>query len=259
MIKIDSRTSELESGVVCYAFDKALVDLKDNNFEVVSLPQMAQLRIQEGKNAKVSKNGNYVREGVIYIPKEGIYLARNSPLLQLELAKEAVQSHRNGREYFIETKIAEEYREKASQEPKAEVFQLKNLEAIPTNRFNEDERTLWLFQSQAEDYGDFLRQAGIKEMPFFFNEEKYINKQEKPYANQLWLRRLDDRSLLFGGVGVLYYVGDVRGVRQVSDNSAQKISEQKSELYTSRQITSALKALKLQGLEDQLLKKLRKR
>lgn len=238
MVNIDSRTSELESGVVYASFDKALTELKAHGLEVVSLPQNAELRIQEGADSYVSQNGNYVREGVIYIPNKGRYLIRNSPLLQLELVQEAVKAHRQEREYSIQKALAKEYEDKSSQDPNSEVFHLTDLRAIPTNNFDKDKRALWIFQDKAEDYGKFLYDADIKEMHLCFNEEGYINSQENPFANQLWLRGLGlcDGSGIDGDYRDLG-LDDVRGVRPISGEAAmQKISRKKSELYTNEQI-----------------------
>lgn len=235
-IKIDSRTSELESGVAYTSFDKALAKLKRNSFEVISLPQNAELRIKEGKNAYVFTNGNYVREAEISIPNKGIYLVRNSPLLQLELSKEAVKAHRQEEEYSIESSLAKEYSDKASDAPEAEVFHLTDLEAIKTNKFDTDKRALWLFQTQSENYGKFLYDSNIKEMPLWFNSEAYINSQKSPFINQLWLHG----SNVEGGYGLigfcrrLDYDSNVRGVRPISGKaSSQKITEENFKIARS--------------------------
>ncbi len=216
-IKIDARTSELESSVVYKSFDKALEQLSKNDFEVISLSQNAELRIKEGKDSYVSQNGNRVREGVIYRPNENnqILLARNSPLLDLKLASRAVSAHRAGSEYHISEELARQYSNKSSQSPDAEVFHLDNLEPIIVEKFDKDPRARWLFQSQTEAYKELLEEAKIKEMNLYFNDKDYINSQKGPYANQLWLHGLDcgGRSVLDGGGWDLGFDDSVRGVR----------------------------------------------
>jgi len=222
-MKIESRTSELESGIIYASFDKSLEELRKNNFEVISLPTNAALRIQEGKDSYIGKSGNYVREAVISIPNKGIYLVRNSPLLQLELAKEAAKANRSGKEYSIEESLAKEYAYKSSQDTNSEVFYLTDLDAISTNKFDKDKRALWLFQNQSENYGRFLYDNSLKEMPLRFNNQNYINKQKVQFVNQLWLYGLDDWSFLYGSLRGLHGNNRVRGVRSISrDQSSYK-------------------------------------
>ena len=80
-LNIDILPSGLTSGVVSAPFDEAKAVLGSNGYEVISLPVNAELRIRQGEKANISQNGNYVREGVIYIPKKGNRLVRDSPIL----------------------------------------------------------------------------------------------------------------------------------------------------------------------------------
>lgn len=208
-------------------FDEALQSLKDNPNEFISARDLAYARTQEDSQHSLSHYGSYIKEGDIYIPNKSpqILLIRNSPLLQLELAKEAVKAHQSGKEYFIAEELAKEYSEKASEDQNSGVFSLTNLAAIATNKFDTDKRTLWLFQDQAEKYGKFLYDLGITEMPLWFNDKSYINEQVSPFANQLWLHALGFRSYLDGYGRGLGYCGRVRGVSSTGEASAQKSKE----------------------------------
>ncbi len=244
-------------------FDKALEIITSNGNEFISARNLAYARTQEDSQHSLSRYGSYIKEGDIYIPNKSpqILLIRNSPLLQLELAKEAVKAHQSGKEYSIAEKLAKEYSEKASEDQNSEVFPLTNLEAIATNKFDADKRTLWLFQDQAEKYGKFLYDNNIKEMPLYFNDKSYINEQVSPFANQLWLHDLGNWSPLHGYGRGLDYSVRVRGVSSTGEASAQKISEEKGiiESYTPKQISTALKELKISGLESQIINKLKEK
>ncbi len=213
-LKVDIRPSRATSGVVSTPFDDALEELKRNNFELIPLSQNAELRFLQGTSSHISLTGNYVKEGVMSIPNKGIYLLRNSPLLQLELAKEAVISHRSREEYFFSEKSTKQYFEKISESQESEVFPLVNLEAINTDKFNIDKRALWLFGNQAEPYGRFLYDNGIKEMHLKFPSQNYINQQESSFINQLFFRKLfcGGSSSLEGYDKNLHYGGGVRGI-----------------------------------------------
>jgi hypothetical protein len=205
----------------------------------------------KAKTASLSRYGSYIQEGNIYIPNEkGIVLVRNSPVLVSP--KEATQAHRNGKEFHIDAELAHSYLDKAKSNSD-EAFLLKDRKSIPTNRFSENELTLWLFQDQAQDFGDFLANTGINKMPLWFSSQDYFNDQEAPYANQLWLCDLDFRSGLGGNVRYLICDGRLRGVSEKTGEA----SSQKTLAYTPKQISSALKALKISGLEEQILGKLK--
>ncbi|MEK6819029.1 MAG: hypothetical protein AABY10_03790, partial [Nanoarchaeota archaeon] len=77
---IDVRSTVTESAKVIAPFDQGLYALIENGFGIISLVQNAKLRVQQGKGSDISKNGNLVREGVIYTPNGTPKLVRNSPI-----------------------------------------------------------------------------------------------------------------------------------------------------------------------------------
>ena len=84
---------------------------------------------------------------------------------------------------------------------------------IPTESFDEDPITKFCFGENAEKYGLFLKEAGIKAMPLWFDSEDYIKGKEKPYVNQLWLSGLDLGSGLDGDSWGLSCDDRSRGVK----------------------------------------------
>ena len=93
-------------------------------------------------------------------------------------------------------------------------------------------------------------------MPLYFDSLEHIKSQKKPYANRLWLGRLDGSSNLIGGNRGLGYNLRARGVKITAKggHAEKKVIE----TYTPRQITKALKKLEFSGLEKQLIKELKK-
>ena len=93
----------------------------------------------------------------------------------------------------------------------------KNFE-IPTKRFGEDELTNYAFGKSAKEYGEFLKEAGIKEMPIYL-----ANIGTAPFARQAWLHGLDsgDWSGLLGDISSLNFDDAVRGVRNVEPRSGE--------------------------------------
>jgi hypothetical protein len=163
----------------------------------------------------VANYGSYAKEGFLYVPQKGIFLVRNSSILTN--AKEATACHRKGNEFYLTQEQVE-----SSLADSKNYVQFKDVSSIPTNRFAEDERTAFAFGETAEAYGEFLKEAGIAEMPVYL-----ANVEKKPFARQAWLRRLvnDIRSELDGNYSYLYCDNAVRGVRNVEPRSGETISK----------------------------------
>lgn len=228
-----------DSLCVAAPFDEGKIFLAKKGYKIISAEENARLRMQEGKDAYVSKNGNWTREGVLYVPKKGVFLVKNSPIMAN--AKEATQCHRDGNEYFLTDKQVEE--------ALADSVALSG-ESIPTNRLGENPISVYAFGASTKQYGEFLKQAGINEMPVWL-----ASVQDKAFARQLWLFRLDCvvRSGLNGHNGNLNADGRVRGVCDSAEGTAQN-----SEVYTPAQIFKTLKNLGIGGLEQNIITDLRK-
>jgi hypothetical protein len=185
--------------------------------------------MQQGKDAFVSKNGNWVKEGVLSVSKKGIFLVKSSPIIAN--AKKATQRHREGKEFYLtEEQVAEALESSVA----------LSGESIPTNRFGEDAITVFAFEDIAQRYGDFLRDAGIEQMPIYL-----ANREKKPFARQLWFSWLGGGSGLNGYSRGLYCDGSTRGVRSVVSGA-----EGAEKTYTLDQISAALKKANLSGLES---------
>lgn len=203
-ITVDIRPIGIKSAIAYGPFDEALEFLTKNGYKLISLPQNALLRIRHGKDAYISQNGNWVKEEVLYIPKEKNKLVRVSSIL--ESAKKATQAHRNGEEFYPTRKQIERSLTDSVDFPEETI-------EIPTNAFGSRALTVYAFggEIEARTYGRFLRESGIKKMPFYAVNKNYVNKQSQPFARQLWFRLLGDWSGLDGRDGLLD--ARVRGVK----------------------------------------------
>ena len=174
----------IESICVEAPLDKARRFLEDQEYKVISLRDNAILRMQEGLNSFVSRNGNLTREGIVYIPKKGAFITRVSPLLAD--VKEATQKSDKGNHFYLTEEQAEEALQNSIKiEPQKE---WNGVVYIPTNRFGEVNITNRVFGNIAKNYGLFLREMGrIKEMPIEFDTRREI---VAPYATQIWFGRI---------------------------------------------------------------------
>jgi len=198
---------------ICVAapFDEGKAFVESKGYKIISLEENAKLRMQGGKDAFVSRNGNWTREGVIYVPNKGIFLTKNSPIMVN--AKEATNCNRYGKEYFlaneqVEEALADSVKISVSQKP------------IPTNSLGEDAITVYAFGNEAKKYGEFLKETGINEVPVWL-----VSVTDKSYARQMWLCRLEGNDWSdLDGYGSLFYDGSrVRGVLNESAEGTTKI------------------------------------
>ena len=203
-IKVDIRPTGIESAIIYAPFDKALAELQKNDYKLISLEENAGLRMQEGKDHGVSRNGNWVKEGALYVLGKGRFITRHSTIL--DNPRKATQAHRNGEEYFVSDDQVKKSLEDSIQIP-------YDLSKIPTDRFGEDAIAIFCFGEDAKDYELFLKDTGISNMSLWLNKESYVQKQEKPYANQLWLGSLGSRFVLIGNYGCFHYDSLSRGVK----------------------------------------------
>lgn len=191
-------------------FDIASALIKGIKAQHISARYLAYSRIKEGRKSSLCQYGSYVKEGVLYIPKQKdrILLVDNS--LVLRNPEKAVEDHHQCKEFFIDKNINDLLEELKR---KDEIFVLKNLEAIPTNRFGEDERTVWLFQDYAKNYGDFLRDEKTSAITLDFESSSSIDSHTGHYANQLWVGGIGSPfSHILGGNGLLSFELGARGL-----------------------------------------------
>ena len=237
----DVSKGKLQSAYVEAPFDKAKETLEKAGYRIISAEENAGLRVQEGAESGISQNGNWTREGFIYVPKKGIFLTKNSPIM--ENPTEATNANRQGELYFLNDSQVESSLVNAVKVSKTE---------IPTNRFADEEITSYLFGKNAKQYGQFLKGQGIDEMPIWL-----ANLQDKPFATQLWLHGIDLglRSGLNGNIRYLYFDSRMRGVRD-GKADAKKIGES----YTPAQIKRALEKAKLgKGIEKLIFEGLKQK
>ena len=224
MVKLiqDVQPRGMSSAYVVAPFDKGKKQLESEDYHIVSLEENARLRIQEGKNADVSRNGNWVKEGFLYVPGKGKFLTKTSPVIAHPV--DATNAHRNGNDFYLTAEQVEQ--------SLAGSVKLKDKDfSVPVKRFGENELTVYAFGDSAQDYGKFLENAGIKEMPVWMVD----NIGDKPFVRQAWLYRLDGRSGLLGDYWYLSDVYRVRGVREDALASEPKKNAEDSQqiLYSS--------------------------
>ena len=193
----DITQGSLQSAYLNAPFDEGLDVLQRKGYDLITLQQEAQLRIDKGPIAVISRYGNWVLEDVLYIPKRKPLLTRMSPIAKNPI--EATQAHREGRDFYLTDKQVDE----CLASDYVEIIE----EEISTNRFKEHAVTAFAFGEHAENYGNFLKENGIEEMPIFL-----ADMQDEPFARKMWFWGLEFRSDL-DGWDLYLGLNWVRGVR----------------------------------------------
>ena len=205
-INIDIKSTDLESAVVIAPFNQAKRTLEERGYRVISARDNAFLRIQQGRDHRVSKNGNWTREGFLYLPKREVYLTKNSPIM--DNPEQATEANRRGDWFCLTDEQIDKARSNSC---------LITRKKIPTDRFGEEEMTRFLFEDQAEAYGNFLRDNNLKNMAIWL-----ANTESKPFATQPWFDDLGRWSGLVGGYGLLGCYGALRGVKNITGEASSR-------------------------------------
>ena len=90
IINYDVKPMQVDSAYVEAPFDKAKVELEGKGFRVISAAENAMLRIQEGKDAFISRNGNWTREGFLFAIKPQLKVFREPPQSWMSITKTAL-------------------------------------------------------------------------------------------------------------------------------------------------------------------------
>ena len=157
-----------------------------------------------GVKSPISQNGNWVAEDFVYIPSKGIYMTNPENSQIMQNTKEATNCHRQGKEFYLTSKQVKNSLEGAFLIPDT----LRALREVPTNRFADEGLTVFAFGEDAQAYGDFLKNAGINEMPIY-----KTSMQDKPFARKLGFLSLGLKSEL-NGINRLLDGSMVHGVRR---------------------------------------------
>lgn len=195
-------------------FDKVLESLTEDGYEAISLSQNAKSRIQQGKDAKISIYGNWVREGVLYVPNGKNKFLPVSPML--ESAKEATQDHRMGGEFYLTGEQIESSLTDSVDFPEETI-------EISTDKLDYEDLTVHAFEGEdeARAYGEFLYDAGLEKLLIYAVDKDYVNKQKWPFVRQIFFRNLDGMSALYSFWGI-HCDHEMRGVKMAKPAKKQR-------------------------------------
>ena len=153
----------------------------------LSAEENARLRIRDGRDSCISRQGRYTSEDVLYVPTRGRFIIKNS--LIMKNPRGFAEERKYGRELCIPDKLIENILHNSVNIPygKGEIF---------TGSIVDDEVGAYLFGKQTRAYGKFLEEHGINEIPIGLFGIDYVDGQTQAFVRELWLYSLDCRSRL---------------------------------------------------------------
>ncbi len=182
-------------------FDEAKELLKSEGYRIISLEENAGLRMRFPNNESVVRFGNFVREAVIYVPGEGFFLTKNSPIL--DNPSEFVERERSREEFYL---TDEQVRRSL------EVAVRISERSIPAMRFEEDSLASFAFGSNAKNYGYYFVFHDRGSVPIFLDRP-----QKKPFVRPIWLRPFEeeDHSYINIKQPISGVFNRIRGIKEI--------------------------------------------
>lgn len=157
--------------------------LKVNNLEILTMRQIAELRMKHGKESIYCTKSCQSGEGAVYMPNGDLFIVPKSMNMLLSYSQEATEAHRAGKEFCLMGmyKLLEPTLKISSKKGKITndggILYLPRNQVIPdeinVNEFGNNPLTQFLFGDLASVYGDFLKNSGIK--LFYVGSIKYYN------------------------------------------------------------------------------------
>jgi len=195
--------------VVDEPFDKAKKTLEDAGCKIITYEQNAGLRVQQGPEALVSREGNYVAEGGLHMPDGRVLLLHSeyNPIMLSPM--EATNANRNEEDFYptseqIEWALSGAY-----------VDLRKGKNYIPAEAFMDDDRTVFMFGENTEAYADFLKENDVRGINIYL-----ANSQDSIFVRQGWFGGFGGRWGVDVGGGDLVRGGRVRGYKDLGSKVA---------------------------------------
>ncbi len=225
----------ISSAHVVTDFWRGKSELERLGYHIPSFEEVANLRMQMAMD-DVCMEENLVGEGIIYT-NEGNFLVRDSPTTSYP--DKVRMALRESNKFYLTDRQFEIFSKNSVKLP-------KGYSSIPTNRFGEEEVTVYAFGDSAGDYGKFLEQRRIGKMPIGISTYKDV---KEPFARQALLMGLHGGSAIGSNNSINPEMLLIRGVKGYASRKEEK--------YTLLQIGEALDEIGYTQISKGLIEKLR--
>lgn len=178
-------------------WNECITQLKENNLEMLTARQLAELRMKHGRNSKYSQKDVWLKEAVVYQPDGSLIMVPGEYNVLIADSKNATRLR--DAEYMLphEGYLSTLDMTKCLFLPRKEIpnrVLVKDLGSNPVACF--------LFGNLAGDYGKFLQEGNHRKMYFSVLGAKYARKQNHNFIRALAL------SQIFEGVNFSFIWGN---------------------------------------------------
>ncbi|MFZ5955770.1 MAG: hypothetical protein ACOYT4_05070 [Nanoarchaeota archaeon] len=181
-------------------FDLAKQESKKLGGRIASLEDCAVWRMAKGSEFVWINDPHFVSNYFIVNPNKEVYLSNSDFLVRN--ANPAVEANRNNEQHLITEKEIEQtlkdsiFLGTSGQDP------LK----IPSCNFSEDPRTIYIFGEHAQDYGTFLSEQGIHNLPIYLpSDKKYSDHKNAACIVPIFLHDLSQDSAILSNDNIAYF------------------------------------------------------
>ena len=94
---VPARDAELVEG----NWEKCNSGLREKDLEIVTIRQLAELRMRHGKGSEYCVNGSWVGEGIVYMPNGKVIILPRGNNLLIKNPTTVLNAHKNGNEFYI--------------------------------------------------------------------------------------------------------------------------------------------------------------
>jgi len=203
----------VESAYIDASYKSAKPQMEKEDYQIISIPQNVDLRLLAGRDSSVSRKGNWVREGILFVPGKQTRFVRNSPLFGRSL-----DGLEESKEYYLSDKEVESALENSIEYP-------SESRKVPTNRFGEDDFAVYAIgdgdSNRASQYGFLLLDAEVEEISFLSMNREFMRECEqsdsRPFIRQIYFEGLSEflaeEPINFSLDGFMFGTERFRGIR----------------------------------------------
>lgn len=156
--------------------------LEKNNLEIITARQLAELRMEHGKDSTYCREETWVGEAFVYQPDGSLLIVPKESNLLLANAKEARNLEKIGAEFMLPH---EGYLRTLDT---CLFLSRRNIpDKIRVEDFGSNPVTCFLFKDLAADYGKFLKKIGLKGIALSTCSERYARKQNHNFIRSMWM------------------------------------------------------------------------
>ncbi|MFH1065259.1 MAG: hypothetical protein V1734_02010 [Nanoarchaeota archaeon] len=175
--------------------------LKKNNLEILTMRQLAELRMKYGKESIYCTKSSSIGEGMVCMPNGDLFVVSKSSNLILGNSKEATEAHMAEKEFYYKGIYKDIEDTLNHSHKKGKPYASNNMLYVPeryipdnikTNEFESSPIASFLFKNLASHYGKFLLDTGIKDVLFRVPTEEYAKKQKDAFSRTILAANLLD-------------------------------------------------------------------